>query len=74
MPHTIRSILMQKSHPSSTANLLHVPSPQNEPACSTVVFPVTWKFQLRMHKLEAALTLLKETSNLLLCAALRAAA
>lgn len=65
-----------KNHtPALRPNLLCVPSPlplQSEPAsptCRVPGEPATWKSQPWMHKLEVGLTLAKETSNLLLCAA-----
>lgn len=72
---TIRCILVQKSSPSSAPKPLACPltlSLQREPAapsCSFLSELITWKSQPRMHKLKIALTLPKETSNLLLCTA-----
>lgn len=70
MSQTIRSILVQKSSPSSAHPL--TPSLQSEPAgptCCSLSEPIIWKSQPWMHKLEIALTLPKETSNLRLCTA-----
>lgn len=66
---TIKSILVQKSSPSSAPKPLARPlalSLQREPF---LIEPVTWKSEPGMHKLEIALMLPKETSNLHLCTA-----
>lgn len=71
----IRSIPVQKSHPCTTPRPLACPLASastkcdNQSAhCCAPGEPVTWKSQPRVHKLKVALTLSKETSNLL-CAA-----